>query len=268
VIRAGEKGELVMNRLFAFVFIGIGVVYLLENVGLVQVDLGRWIADFWPLVFVFFGVKRLYYRVKDEGLSGLTDLTVLWDLFLIALGGVWVAGHLGSTEFTIGRLWDIFWPLLIIGLGLIFLTGRRFKIGDVKYTGDSWDDWGREKTHSGLVGSFHIGDDTEYWELHPLKVRHKIGEVKIDLTRAKIKDGETTIHIDLKVGSVSVILPEGLDCQVTGQLEMGSIRIFGQQADGVRRNLAFKTENYDESTHKVIIHIKAKLGEILVLRAA
>ncbi len=98
-----------------------GVVMLIDRSGLM--DAGR-VLRFWPLILIAIGVQQLAWgrRPGDHaswpGLSGL-----VW----IAIGGVFLLNSLGITR---ASVFELFWPILLIGVGLRLLTrtgGFRFR---------------------------------------------------------------------------------------------------------------------------------------------
>lgn len=244
--------------LLAVLLMGLGIAFLLNNAGWIEMDVSGWIADFWPLIFVYFGLVGLLRPLFKYGIRGIAGVGLLWNSFLIIFGGVWTASNRGLTAFTLGQIWSWFWPVLLIAASLFILLNVNVKFPE-KQT--------MVKFHNSIAGSVRYGDGEDYWELTPLFIRQKMGEVYIDLTRAKIKDGETPIDVELKMGRVEIILPEGLECSVEGSVKSGKISIFGQNVDGIARYHAIKTSQYDESSRKVKVNVEVKLGEISVTRS-
>lgn len=246
-----------MRKWMALLLIGLGVAFLLENAGLVDIDVWALLLDAWPLIFVILGLSMTYHWVVATGWSRLLSPNVLGYIFLILLGSVWVTANFGYTTFSIGRVWGLFWPVLIIAVGLyIILNGA--KGGRLVE--------GKGKVHRNLIGSFEIGGDMEYWELTPLNVRHKIGNVDVDLTRAKIVEGETPLSIDLKIGNVTLVVPEGLECAVAAYVQTGQLQVFEHESEGLARSYSLKTAGYDEASRRISVHIRVKFGHIHVQR--
>lgn len=100
-----------------------GVVMLIDRAGLM--DAGR-VLRFWPLVLVAIGVQQLAVGRRhgdDTSAPGLAGL--VW----IAVGGVFLLNSLGITR---ASVFELFWPMVLIGVGIRLLTrtGRGFRFRD------------------------------------------------------------------------------------------------------------------------------------------
>ena len=87
-------------------FVGIGVLFLLGNIGLVDVDR---VLRFWPVILIALGVFRLVeYRDDFAHSSGI---------FWIVVGSLFLLGSLGLLQLAFHQLW----PVVLIGLGCLML---------------------------------------------------------------------------------------------------------------------------------------------------
>ncbi|MEQ1730342.1 MAG: DUF5668 domain-containing protein [Vicinamibacterales bacterium] len=101
-----------------------GAVMLIDRTGLM--DAGR-VLRFWPLILIAIGVQQLAWgRSRADGTSGSGLIGLVW----IAVGGVFLLNSLGITH---ASVFELFWPLLLMGVGVRLLThsGRAFRRGDV-----------------------------------------------------------------------------------------------------------------------------------------
>ncbi len=99
-----------------------GVVMLIDRTGLM--DAGR-VLRFWPLILIAIGVQQLASgRAHSDG----TPSTRLGGLAWIGIGGVFLLNSLGITR---ASVFDLFWPVVLIGVGVRLLTrsggGFRFR---------------------------------------------------------------------------------------------------------------------------------------------
>ncbi|WP_421723888.1 LiaF transmembrane domain-containing protein [Bauldia sp.] len=98
------------------VLVGVGVVFLLQNMGYAVP------ANWWslfiliPAFFAFAGAWRSYRR-NDQQIDASTAGSLLTGIVLVALTVLFMTGF----QFD----WDIVWPMLLIVLGAIFL-GRAY----------------------------------------------------------------------------------------------------------------------------------------------
>lgn len=47
-------------RISAFIVIAIGVLFLLQNMGIANLDLGNLISKWWPLILIAVGISMLF----------------------------------------------------------------------------------------------------------------------------------------------------------------------------------------------------------------
>jgi hypothetical protein len=100
--------------------IAVGVVFLLNNLGVAGEGFWTLILRLWPLILIAMGLDSLLQR---QGVAGPT--------FLIGLGAVFLLSNLGVL------VWDVWdtvlraWPILLIAFGLDIIVGRRSTWGSV-----------------------------------------------------------------------------------------------------------------------------------------
>jgi hypothetical protein len=93
----------------ALVVIGIGVLFLLNNLNIVFMhDIWR----FWPAILIAAGLAKMV----DSPFSGGR----LTGGILVGIGGLFLADTLGFLNLS----WGDFWPLVLIGAGLLMLWSR------------------------------------------------------------------------------------------------------------------------------------------------
>ncbi|OYO27503.1 DUF5668 domain-containing protein [Janthinobacterium sp. PC23-8] len=87
--------------------IGLGLVFLLDNLGLISV---RYTFRFWPTILIIFGLLKIAQSRTRSGyvLGGL----------LVLLGATWTFRAMGLFYIS----WNMLWPLVIIGIGIAVVT--------------------------------------------------------------------------------------------------------------------------------------------------
>jgi hypothetical protein len=93
--------------LWALLLIGVGVVLILQNQGIVSRDL-----RIWPLVVAWVGVWLLIERLAVGRITG----GLVWPFVLIAVGGVFVLRDLDVIDKDVSL-----WPVLLIAIGLALI---------------------------------------------------------------------------------------------------------------------------------------------------
>jgi predicted membrane protein len=125
-----------------FVFITIGLIFLLGNLGFVNVAL---ILRFWPIILIAMGVMKLV-ESQDEFRRGS-------GIFWIVIGILLLLGSLDILRFAL----HVFWPIALIGLGCLMLWRSVL----MKRERASWvrDDSGRGAGPGAGAASYAAADD-------------------------------------------------------------------------------------------------------------
>ncbi len=108
------------------VLIGIGVLFLLNQLDIVVVDLGYIFSNYWPVILIFFGLKGILIQKKlDYGWGG----SYLWNLIVVLIGLVFLNNNLGwFNSIGFDDIFKFLVPVILIGLGLnMLLRPRRQK---------------------------------------------------------------------------------------------------------------------------------------------
>ena len=148
-------------------------------------------------------------------------------------------------------IWSFFWPLTIIALGVWMIlrprgVGTRARVwqrllGDVRRTGD-----------------WRVTDE-EFW--------HLIGDIRLDMTEAQIPEGETTIRIYGLVGSLRLVVPEGVGVSVSSTAFVTDARVFGQKTDNVLSPYKYQSEDYSTAERRIRIESSRFITDLRVKRA-
>ncbi|OAB39125.1 hypothetical protein PMSD_04110 [Paenibacillus macquariensis subsp. defensor] len=108
------------DRFFGgFVLIGVGVIFLLQQMGYVDISLGSIISTYWPLILIYVGLKNL---LTSRGQGG----SFLGAFILIAIGGYFQARALDWDIISPGDFFKYLVPgfLIVCGLHVIFKPNR------------------------------------------------------------------------------------------------------------------------------------------------
>jgi lia operon protein LiaF len=107
------------KTVWGLLLIGAGVVFLLNQTGVIAVDIVDLIVDYWPVLLIYFGLKGILIQRKLEyGWGG----SYIWNLLIALLGGYFLLRNL-DIDFLEGvDLWQFIVPVLLILFGLNMLT--------------------------------------------------------------------------------------------------------------------------------------------------
>lgn len=108
------------DRFFGgFVLIGIGIIFLLQQMGYVDISIGSIISTFWPLILIYLGLKNML-TARGEGGS------FIGSFILLAVGGYFQARALDWVFLSPGEFFKFLIPgfLILCGLYVIFKPSR------------------------------------------------------------------------------------------------------------------------------------------------
>jgi len=205
--KAGKKHE---GRIFAgLILVGVGAALLLRNSGF---PLPYWLFS-WPMILILIGI---YSGVKHSFKNNT------W-IILLCIGGFFLADKFMPEL----RLAPNFWPVIIIGVGVLFILRpersrwmRNGNMGDEEKsdkgftTGSSWE-------HEANSNNFTT-DSSDFIKVSSVfsgiernivsknfqggKISCVFGGADIDLTQADIQ-GKKEIRFEVVFGGVKLIVP-------------------------------------------------------------
>ncbi|SDX36585.1 Cell wall-active antibiotics response 4TMS YvqF [Marininema mesophilum] len=287
------------STLIAFIIITLGVLFLLENIGILTIPVSTLISTWWPVLFFVVataafikGLKPLF-RKQSPHLGPMIVGTVL---FLV--GWNLLANKLGFDALNWKTIAGILWPLAIIYFGLrILFPGyahkyyrhrmhrtihdaenqehchHRFSHAENPYTYREAKKAYREATkrhrsrqsNQMMFGEIRIGkkpfqlENKEYWI--------GAGSIDLNLTQAIIPDQEVTIDIAGWFGEIQVYIPSHLPVRIEAFVRTGSLKILdNDDQGGFNRFITTKTPDFDEATKRLVLNFSLTCGEIRVIR--
>jgi phage shock protein PspC (stress-responsive transcriptional regulator) len=154
---------------------------------------------------------------------------------LLLVGGAMVAGSF------VGRGRGLIVP------GLVLLAALSITVaGDVPFTGGVGD---RHYTAEDLDGS-------------PLRLA--MGEMVVDLTGLEIEEGHTAeLVATVGIGHLRVVVPAGLAVEVRGEVGLGQVVLFDEDAGGFGAELDVDARNPD-----LVLELGANVGQVEVVERA
>lgn len=197
------------------VIAGIGVVLLLDRLGIVSADI---LWRLWPMIFCVIGIVRLTEstNTKDQ----------MWGAFLVSIGALFTLNEFGYIRFGFHQLWPLF---LIAGGFLLAFHSHEISEGRA---GFSLPSRLRSGLRSGPLSSVAFFGGVER-RLEGVivdggDILALFGGFKIDLTRADIDGERLIIDATAIFGGGEIILPEWWRASVEG------VGIFGGYVDKTR----------------------------------
>lgn len=290
--RSGVVGPLIL--------ISIGLIFLLNNLGVLDWSIWAAIWRLWPILLVAAGLDILI-----GSRSALGSLIVLVLTVGLLVGGVFLlAGDLGTggavsselirqplegaTEATVTVDPGIGWlrvsalpesAVLVDGqvaLGMREGIEQDFAVAGGKATY-------RLSTDRRSFGPTLGWDDSRLWDLGlardvplALEVELGAGRADLDLTGLTVSDlnadmgvgrfevvlpreGDYTARIDAAIGSVAVVVPEGLEVRVRASSPLG---VRDLSDDYRLQNGVYTSPGYDRADNRVDLEIELAIGKI------
>ena len=175
---------------FGFVVIALGVLFTLDNLGVLEAgEILRW----WPAVLVVVGISRLAGLYCRQKLVAGIVFTLLGSLLLLR--------ELG---FSTPNPWD-FWPVLLVAAGLSMVIGalRRTRRADAPVTPGAETD----STFSTFVMWSGIERKVGSLDFRGGDVTAVMGGAEIDLRQARMPGGRAVIDVMVVWGGVELFVP-------------------------------------------------------------
>jgi predicted membrane protein len=191
------------RTIIGLLIVAVGASFLLTNLNILPFDVG--IAQWWPLFIVAGGVVMLLSDVRNY----------LWAMLVIGLGVLFQLKQFGIVDV---NPWQLFWPAIIIVLGVSVMTSRGSSRGKIAASD-------REDVMAILSGSEVRVESKDF---KGSRVTSICGGAMIDLRKAVIKK-EATIDVFAFWGGIEIIVPEHVMVKNNTSVIMGGVE---QQAGG------------------------------------
>jgi lia operon protein LiaF len=265
------------KKIIGLLIFTLGLLFLLSNLGLVEMNIGTFISSFWPLIIIYLGLRQVFRGVIYFGRK-LRDgkwrfNKVFWGMFLLAIGIVLQGNKLDYFSISSGQFWSWTWPVLIIyfGLSIIFNRGSDLIVVDLssKYDEEVDPVSTKKRNHFSnsnktLIGDIHLGKSP--WQIADLQTWVGIGDISVDLSTAMLKEGENRIEFSGMIGDVKILVPDSLPVKINVEVKLGDVKIFDNKQSGTSRFVSYESENFALADKKVSIFIKLSIGDVKVKR--
>ena len=245
--------------------VALGVLLALNALGVMHLAWNVALGRYWPALLVLWGLLKTVGDLIDA--RGRRRVP-WWPLLVAAVGAFLLAQSIHLLSATAGLIWALAFAALAVYVGLEILFGGRgaFSIGDTHYGVHGAR---TRKVRLGgdelLIGSKHVGAD-DAWELEDRVYRHGLGDFQLDLSHARLREGETRLAIFGGVGEIQVLVPESVPVDIEGQVSVGEVRIFGRESSGLERSLSYRSDGYAEAPRRLHIEMVMRMGDITVER--
>jgi hypothetical protein len=199
--------------LFGGIIIAIGTIWLLDNLGIVH---AHEVWRYWPAILVVVGLIRVLHARSPGG--------ILWGTLVAGVGTLILLDHLEVFYFD----WHRYWPLLVIGWGVLILLRP-------------WMWHGRGHGPHAPAAATSGNDSVSLWaifggtkrqvdsqDFHGGDISVMFGGIELDLRKAAIAAEFAIIDVSAMFGGIEIRVPE------TWHVESKGVGILGGFSDETR----------------------------------
>jgi lia operon protein LiaF len=268
------------NKFLGIVILSIGLLFLLTNIGVLEMNIGTFISMYWPLIIIYFGLKQVFrgliYFLKKLSDGKWRFNKLFWGTIILAIGCVLQGNKLGYFYISMAEFWSWTWPLLIIyfGLSIVFNRNSGLIVVDLSEKFDDEFNKGNVKKkikkislstkQKHLIGDIRLGKSP--WQIEDLNTWVGVGDISLDLSTAMLKEGVNTIDLSGGIGDVKILVPENLPIKVNADVKLGEVKIFDNKQSGISRFVSYESDNYALAEKKVEIYVQLSIGDIRIKR--
>lgn len=234
------------------VIIAIGIVWLLNNLGITEVSLGNLITTYWPVILVLMGLDLLIKerRESEEGSkeAGISRGRMIWVIVLVALGLVILGRNLGLYSFSLSIVWAAFWPIVLILVGLALLRSSS----------------GPGTAHWAVMSGTELKN--RGWKLEDGQYVALMGGIEMDLTVAEIPERDVTLNLTAVMGGIDIRIPDNLAIECQGTAVLGGFTFLHEEGGGIFASRTYSHTPDDAGKRRLILRATAIMGGVDVKR--
>ena len=107
------QSNIVHRLLWGGVLIAVGVIFLLNQLGIPTISIADLFRNFWPIALILFGLQGVLIQ-RSGGF--------VWNMIVMLVGIVFLGRNLNWLEWEVGDIFRIIWPIAIILFGLSMIA--------------------------------------------------------------------------------------------------------------------------------------------------
>ena len=165
---------------------------------------------------------------------GTNRTVIFWGLVLVVGGLVLLAGNLFNIN-----VWALFWPVVLIVLGVWFLMRPASSMP-------------AGITTSRFVGEMHRSGP---WQVVNEEFSQFVGDMHLDLTQAVIQPGETRLRFSGFVGDLKFTVPEGVGVSLVASSFVSEVNLFGQHRSSIFTPVEFSSPGYATAERRLRVEM-------------
>ncbi|MCT8140408.1 cell wall-active antibiotics response protein [Anaerobacillus sp. CMMVII] len=267
------------KKMIGLLIFAVGVLFLLTNVGVIEMTMVTFFSTYWPVLIIYFGLRQVlrgliyFTRKLRDGMWRVNKL--FWGLLILAIGIILQGNKLDIFAISAGQFWSWTWPILIIYFGLSIIFNRRSDLIVVDLSGKDAADMedvltkkrkgiSNFNSRKTLIGDIRLGKTP--WQIEELQTWVGIGDISVDLSTAMLEDGENLINLSGGIGDIKILVPDNLPVKINVDVKLGDVKVFENKQSGTNRFVSYVSENYALANKKVAIYVQLSIGDVKVKR--
>lgn len=267
-----------MRKWSGVFLVAAGIVYILGNSGILYISPSQVLLLAASCVFILLGAVWtwrgifIFFRSLKRDRRHIGRF--LMGGWLLTSGSLLALSQFGQNEVSAADFWKGSLLLLVIYTGFkLFIDQDRTKV--VKFEKNHANRLSNikknekinKKTHSNNSKSSLIGDITlgkEAWEVNGRDIKLGVGSIHLDFSKGELIHGENVLKVQCGIGSVEIELPAGTAVDITAQVKLGEVVVFGNKQSGPGQSIAYRSTSYETSSEKLLLYLETGLGDIKV----
>lgn len=169
---------------------------------------------------------------------------------LVALGVLFFIDSLFK-EFSVWRFFGNLWPIILIFLGIYIIVNR-----------DRFGERANGEKLNRFIGELRTDFDGR--EIGNLDISIFIGELVVDLRKARILPGENRLHISMGMGETVVLIPDDIPAKISSRIFAGELNYDDYSNAGVFPSLNHCDDGYDSAEKKLRLDLDGFAGEMSI----
>lgn len=191
---------------------------------------------------------------------------IFWGLLLIILGLLFLLQNFDLLD--VENLFHLFWPVILIAVGVKMLFDHRDKSRRISRQPSGKEDWQSSdygtmfsEKESNVFGDIRLCFDDQ--TVRRFAVSNVFGDIELDYAHAKFEN-EAKIHISGVFGNVEVRLPREINVEFRGSCTAGSMKIFGEKHDGLFQNVHYISPEIRSELPTVKLSLAIVFGDVRI----
>ena len=144
------------------------------------------------------------------------------------------------------------WPLLLVLFGLYIIINR----------GQFGGRAASERNFVKFIGS--LKTDLSDEEIGDIDLSIFIGELRVDLTRSRFKQGENNLHVSMGIGETIVLVPSDIPVRLSSHLFAGELYFDDKRSAGIFPRLEHSDDGYESAERRLHVLLAGFVGEMTI----